>query len=180
MGELRPQRASISEARFVLFNIDWYRIFDDSLDPHGIAPEALVQKAWLSAPIPDRQLMLRHILAGVANSQLDLSQTSHIIAPEALQRASRWAMTVSRLSAFKYRLLGEVTQRDPDRIKFKEKPVLVTVIEKHSRPEIPALMLLGNDTEALSRNTWSLFCSVTAASGTFLTIFSSGRRDRFV
>jgi hypothetical protein len=131
-----------SEFRFVLFNIDWHHLLDTQVDPHGLPPPPGVRVLWRSISVANRALLLRHVLAGIANPKLEHASLN-LIETETLREIAAWATAVTRISALKYRLLGYLTQRNIENVVPGQNPVMLTVVEKRTRPDIPALLLLG-------------------------------------
>jgi hypothetical protein len=93
-------------------------------------------------PGDQQQLLLRELLACLANSHIDVNPPSQLIKNTALlEDARQWMSKVAVLSADKYDAIGKLTPRDEHFT--SHSPVILTVIDKPLKPFIPSLLLVG-------------------------------------
>ncbi|MFK8257737.1 hypothetical protein ACFL9S_08125 [Erwinia sp. AnSW2-5] len=128
--------------RFALFAIDWYGVLGQGSAHDMYLPSSLTE-ALKTQSYSLKTDFLRSVIALTANPTIDLSMINSPFPRELLHATSNWFSEVARNSADLYIRLGHITLRNPRESGHSDQPVLLTVIEKPERPDIPCFQLLG-------------------------------------
>ncbi|WP_368757880.1 hypothetical protein [Klebsiella sp. P1CD1] len=128
--------------RFAFFAIDWYGVLEQG-NAHDMHLPSSITEALKAQPPAVKTDFIRSVIALTANPAIDIGAVNPPLPHELLRVASDWFCEVARISAELYIRLGRITPRNPRESAHSDCPLLLTVIEKAERPDIPCIQLLG-------------------------------------
>lgn len=137
-----PPNLTDEDFRFAFFAIDWYGVLEQG-NAHGMHLPSSVTEELKTQPHAVKTDFLRSVIALTANPAIDIRTVNPPLPHELLQVTSDWFCEVARISADLYLRLGRITPRVPRESAHSDRPVLLTIIEKAERADIPCIQLLG-------------------------------------
>lgn len=128
--------------RFALFAIDWYNVLERGIE-HNIPLSSSILEKFRSLSPHAKSHFLRATLSLIVNENIYIPPTVHRLPHHLIYETSKWLCEITKISADLYLRLGRITNRASINNNHGGHPILLTVVLKASRPDIPCVQLLG-------------------------------------